>query len=130
MVQEPHQFEAPEGPRAHLAGNHGSLNAGGPQLRQCLQHAWVRRHSIVVVGVIVIAVGGNELLEQISIVGPFSELFPQWRPDSGEPIGIVLGGQTERSQRVVVAVDDEPDGIDECAVEIEQHPSEPDFAPE
>ena len=89
-----------------------------------------RRHSIIVVGVIVIAVGGNELLEQISIVGPFPELFPQWRPDSGEPIGIVLGGQTERSQRVVVAVDDEPDGIDECAVEIEQHPSEPAFAPE
>ena len=69
---------------------------------------------------IVFAVGLHEPLLLGWIAAPFPEHHPKRNPDAGQTFGLASDRKTVGQAGVVKAVENQPDGVDEGAVEIEE----------
>ena len=71
------------------------------------------------VAVLVVAIAGDELFDVVGAVAPGGELFAQGGADAGGPFR-VGGASRAIGEGVVHAGEEEPDGVDQGAIEIEE----------
>src|SRR5919112_1801980 len=115
-----YQGEPSERSLSVLAGDQTGLNSCRLYLSDRLHHSRIDRHHPIVMLEIVLPVGRNHRLEHFRRFSPWGELDVEWRPNTAEPLLIGSRRDIVLGECVMIAVEDEPDGIDQGAVEVEQ----------
>jgi hypothetical protein len=115
---------APTTTFAILAGDESGPDAARPELPHHLRHAGIGANPVIVVPEIVFAVCEDHCVELVRILGPLAELDPERRAQPGKPVRIAARGKAMCREGVVIAVENQPHGVDQRAVEIEQHGAE------
>ena len=121
IVREPGELQAAERALPVLAGHQPELEPGLMQLAQHVADAGIDRHHPVVVGEVEFAIRGHHRLEQVGVVAPVGELDAQRGADAGKPLLIRPRREAMGLQGVVIAVEDQPDRVDQGPVEVEEH---------
>ena len=117
---EPGQVETPERALAVLAGDE---RRAVPVAAHRLQHggdAIVGRDHRVVVRQVVVAIRGDQFLQDSAAVVPLGELHAERGADAAQPILIASRGDAVHPEGMVIAVQDQLHRVDERPVEIEK----------
>jgi hypothetical protein len=122
-VKELHQAGRDEtslGARAELAGDDPEPRPPARERRDYVDHFGVGLHAIFVVREMVLAIGRDHGLDEVRILGDRRELLPKGRSQSLAPHRVRRRDREVALGRVAIGAEDEIDGVDERAVEIER----------
>src|SRR3954447_14236005 len=115
------QRQTTEGPLPVLAGDQTGLDSSRLDLPHRLHHPRVHAHHSIVVLEVEFPVGGDHGFQHLWRVAPGGELYVQRGADSLKPLGVGSRRKIVLRERMVITVENEPDRIDQGAVEIEEH---------
>ena len=124
---QPGQRQAAQRPRPVLAGDEAGRRPAARIASHGRDDAGVHGDHPVVVGEVVFAIRRDQRLEHSLVVAPLGELHGERRPDAAEPVFVGPRRKAVRGERVMVAVENQADRIDERTVEIEQNGLEVDM---
>ena len=119
-IHEPQKPKPPLGPGSLLAGDQPGLEPSRPNRLHHFDRPRIGADSGVVMRDVEVAVGPDQLVQEDRIAGPFAELDSEGRADAGQPVFVGLGRQPVSGQGVMIAVDDQPNRVEEGSVEIEE----------
>ena len=119
-VLEPRDAEPAEGAAPHLARDEAEGLPPVPERQHCLDHAGIGTHQLVVVREIVGAVRRHHGLDLGGVLGEVAELHPQRRAQPLHPDVVRRLMPAVQAHGVAVRAEDQLDGVDERAVEVEE----------
>ena len=123
-VLEPGDAEPAHGAAPHLTGHEPERLALVPQRQHRLDHAGIGAHQLVVVGEVVRAVSRYHGLDLGGVLGEVAELHPQRGAEPLHPDVVGRLVPAVQAHRVAVGAEDQLDGVDERAVEVEKESGE------
>jgi hypothetical protein len=120
VIRDTRQLEPPDRSRPVLAGHQPGLETRILHPSDQLGCPDIGNHLGIVMGQVVVAVGRNHLLHLFRLLGQVGQHHPERGADTSQPLLVGAGGQAVGLDSVVIAVKNQPDGVDQRAVEIEE----------
>src|ERR687897_286423 len=118
---EPHQLQATERTLAILAGHEPGLDRCRLYLPHGIENTGIDRHHAIMMLQIVLAVSGDHCLNGADLIPPLGKLCRQRGAHALQPLGISSRGKSMLVQGVMIAVQDQSNGVDQSTVEIEEN---------